>query len=232
MAYFLRTTDRKGKSYGDFQWPMEVGATVTCPDWNHQPACGGGLHGLLNGEGTQFLLGEKDDPWWIVEAEDAVYIKGKYKFQTCKVVAFGDCEEICMKMYDLTGGACPYITLTGGDMSTLTGGNRSILKGGIRSTLTGGDKSTLTGGDGSTLTGGYMSTLTGGDGSTIKGGNWSTLTGGDESILTGGFKSTLTGGDESALLFSDDSLFAVVGEAGIKPDTPYHVVVGKIVENN
>ena len=49
--YFMRTTDAQGRAHGGFQWPMEVGAIVTAPDWNPKPVCGGGLHGLLNGGG-------------------------------------------------------------------------------------------------------------------------------------------------------------------------------------
>jgi hypothetical protein len=30
--YFLRTTDKDGKAHGGFQWPMEVGATVTATE--------------------------------------------------------------------------------------------------------------------------------------------------------------------------------------------------------
>jgi hypothetical protein len=205
---FLRTTDKDGKSYGGFQWPLEVGATVTAPDWDAKPVCGKGLHGLLNGEGDASHLSPGDDAiWWIVEATDAVDLLGKHKFQTCKVIAFGKRSEVTPMLRRMTGTAVHYLmetagnrsTLTGGDGSTLTGGDRSTLTGGDYSTLTGGDGSTLTGGDRSTLTGGDRSTLTGGDGSTLTGGDGSTLTGGDYSTLTGGYGSTLTGGDRSTL---------------------------------
>ena len=36
----LRTCDQDGKSYGGFQWPLEVGTTVTAPDWSPEPECG------------------------------------------------------------------------------------------------------------------------------------------------------------------------------------------------
>jgi hypothetical protein len=43
-AIMLRTTDKDGKDYSGFQWPMQVGAVVVCPDWNNKAECGGGLH--------------------------------------------------------------------------------------------------------------------------------------------------------------------------------------------
>ena len=134
----------------------------------------------------------------------------------------------------LTGGYGS--TLTGGNRSTLTGGDDSTLTGGDDSTLTGGGDSTLTGGNYSTLTGGYCSTLTGGYGSTLTGGYGSTLTGGDDSTLTGGDRSTLTGGDDSTLIWKiwDGSRYritaAYVGEDGIKPNVPYTIKNGKVVE--
>ena len=141
---FLRTTDKHGKSYCEFQWPLEVGATVTAPDWEPSTKCGNGLHGLLNGEGDSGLLSyDADALWWIVEAADAINLDGKHKFKACRVVAFGPREEITPQLRRMTGRAvhgliegCGYrSTLTGGDYSTLTGGYRSTLTGDCRSTL-------------------------------------------------------------------------------------------------
>ena len=208
MHYFLRTTDAKGKSHGGFQWPFKISAIVTAPDWNPAPHCGNGLHGLLNGEGeSSHLSFESSSIWWIVEADSPLDLGGKHKFQTCRIVAFGNRADITSQLRRMTGGAVHGLietvgdnsTLTGGDNSTLTGGNGSTLTGGYDSTLTGGYDSTLTGGNHSTLTGGRHSTLTGGYGSTLTGGNGSTLTGGHHSTLTGGYNSTLTGGNGSTL---------------------------------
>jgi hypothetical protein len=230
MSLFLRTTDKDGKAHGGFQWPREVGAIVTAPDWRPTANCGKGLHGLLDGLGESLHLSfDADAIWWIVEADDAIDLGGKHKFASCRVVAFGLRHEVTPQLYalrpgpihglaltggygsTLTGGDWSTLTggdrstLTGGAGSTLTGGDRSTLTGGAGSTLTGGDRSTLTGGYGSTLTGGYGSTLTGGYGSTLTGGDWSTLTGGYGSTLTGGYGSTLTGGAGSTLTGGDGS---------------------------
>ena len=149
---FLRTTDRDGKAHGGFQWPMEVGASVTAPDWEPTAKCGNGLHGLLDGLGdSSHLTFAADAIWWIVEADGAIDLGGKHKFPSCKVVAFGPKHEVTPQLYAMRPGPIHGLTLTGGYRSTLTGGDGS--------TLTGGDGSTLTGGYGSTLTGGYRSTL-------------------------------------------------------------------------
>jgi hypothetical protein len=236
MSLFLRTTDKDGKAHGGFQWPREVGAVVTAPDWQPTSSCGQGLHGLMDGLGdASHLSFDADAIWWIVEADDAIDLVGKHKFASCRVVAFGPRHEVTPQLYALRPGpihglalTCGnWSTLTGGYGSTLTGGDRSTLTGGNWSTLTGGDGSTLTGGNWSTLTGGYGSTLTGGDRSTLTGGDGSTLTGGNWSTLTGGYGSTLTGGDRSTLIFlrwingRRRVLTAYVGEGGIKPGVAY-----------
>ena len=198
----LRTCDHNMQGYEGFQWPG-VGDYVEAPDWNPEPVCGGGLHGLAWGKGSASYLSSDEDAKWIVwcaeEAETVLVIQGgadKHKARRGIVLCVGSREEatICLYGHDLyqsrDSQGC-YSTLTGGDGSTLTGGDGSTLTGGDRSTLTGGDRSTLTGGDGSTLTGGDGSTLTGGDRSTLTGGDRSTLTGGDGSTLTGGDGSTL-----------------------------------------
>jgi hypothetical protein len=208
MTLYLRTTDMDGKSHKGFQWPMEVGAEVAAPDWSPEPVCGEGLHGLPNGLGDGSLLDFGPDAiWWIVEAENAVDLDGKHKFEKCRVLAFGERDEITRALHDMVPGPIHGISMTGGDDATLTGGygatltggDRATLTGGDRATLTGGDRATLTGGDDATLTGGYRATLTGGNGATLTGGDRATLTGGDGATLTGGDGATLTGGDRATL---------------------------------
>ena len=133
---FLRTTDKDGRAYNGFQWPFEVGAVVTAPDWKPNAECGHGLHGLLNGEGdASHLSSNADAIWWIVEADNAIDLRGKHKFQTCRVVAFGKREEVTPQLRRMTGGAVHCLMETGGDRSTLTGGYWSTLTGGHGSTL-------------------------------------------------------------------------------------------------
>ena len=213
-ALILRTCNADLTSHGGFQWPSEIGAVVTAPDWRDDDECGHGLHGWLFGHGDSSASNSIGSPyakWLVVEApiSSLKSLGGKVKFPSCTVRHIGDKHSATAYLLENEPRAASVavigVTLTGGDDSTLTGGNRSTLTGGYRSTLTGGDRSTLTGGDDSTLTGGYRSTLTGGDRSTLTGGDDSTLTGGYRSTLTGGDRSTLTGGDRSTLTGGDDS---------------------------
>jgi hypothetical protein len=228
MSLFLRTTDKYGRSFGGFQWPPEVGATVAAPDWEPTAKCGNGLHGLLEGLGDSSHLSTHPDAiWWIVSAENAIDLDGKYKFQSCTVVQFGDRATITAALYKLRPGPVHFLTLTGGDDATLTGGDDATLTGGNYATLTGGDGAKLIGGGYATLTGGYRATLTGGDDATLTGGDYATLTGGYRATLTGGYRATLTGGDCATLIFLRwikgyrRSLTAYVGENCIKPGVAY-----------
>jgi len=194
--YFLRTTDKDGKAYGGFQWPMQVGAIVEAPDWNPRAECGNGLHGLKDGLGNASHLSSASDAvWWIVRADDAIDLNGKHKFRRCEVVAFGDRATVTAALYALRPGPIHYLTLTGGDRATLTGGDGAKITGGDGATLTGGDWATLTGGDGAKITGGYRATLTGGDMATLIFVKW-------------------VGTHRRVLV-------AYVGEGGIEPGKPY-----------
>ena len=154
-TYYLRTCDADGKSYGGFQWPLEVGAVVEAPDWNPELECGGGLHGLHMGAGDGSLLSWDADAKWIVFSSEcsAVDLDGKSKVQRATIEHVGDRLS-----------ATTAIIALGADPARCVGYSAQCGDG---STLTGGDGSTLTGGYGSTLTGGYGSTLTGGDRSTL-----------------------------------------------------------------
>ena len=141
---FLRTTDADAKSYGGFQWPRDVGAVVEAPDWNPKPECGNGLHGLLDGLGESSHLSFNPGAiWWIVDADDAVYLDGKWKFQRCTVLDFGPRHEITARLHALRPGPIQGLCMTGGYRATLTGGAYATLTGGYRATLTGGDGATL-----------------------------------------------------------------------------------------
>src|SRR5271157_2142988 len=219
MALFLRTCNSNFTSYINFQYPNEVGAIVSAPDWDPKPECGNGLHGLLNGNGDSSLLSREESAiWMVVEAsiEECIDLDGKYKFPKCSIKYIGKREDTVQYLvqqgctfvhystntggYDSKNTGGDSSTNTGGDDSTNTGGYRSTNTGGYRSTNTGGDDSKNTGGDKSTNTGGYHSTNTGGDYSTNTGGDSSTNIGGDGSTNTGGDGSTVCGGKKSVLI--------------------------------
>ncbi|MCO7563543.1 hypothetical protein NJH48_01100, partial [Pseudomonas mosselii] len=165
----LRTCYADLTSHGGFQWPNEVGAVVSAPDWRNDNECGHGLHGWLFGQGDAGVsdsIGRQDAKWLVVEValKDVVALGGKVKFPSCTIRHIGDKQSATEYLLEHEPRAASVavigVTLTGGDDSTLTGGYGSTLTGGDDSTLTGGYGSTLTGGNRSTLTGGYGSTLT------------------------------------------------------------------------
>ena len=224
---FLRTCKPNGKSYGGFQWNIEIGGITEAPDWNPEPVCGGGLHGLLHGKGDgSYFDWRRDVLWMVCEALGPIVdIDHKIKTSKAKTLFVGDrkgatdfliaagCNPsevvgafiTCGDGSTVTGGnwsiiiADNYTFVNGGDYSTVTGGNYTIVNCGNCSTVTGGHSSTVTAGYWSTVTGGVHSTLTGGNWSTLKGGDYSIVTGGDYSIITGGNWSTLKGGHWSTV---------------------------------
>lgn len=133
----LRSCENGGRSRGGFVWPIEVGATVTAPDWNGTDECGGGLHGLPWGEGVAYC--DLSDPVWLVlrvDISEDNYRHGtgdmldKCKFKSCAIEgAFEnpkDATDMILR-YAPAGTVCNYCTLTGGYGSTLTGGDDSTL---------------------------------------------------------------------------------------------------------
>ena len=150
---FLRTCNPDGTSYGGFQWPMEVGAVVSAPDWDPKPECGNGLHGLLDGQQDSDYIITRNVVWMVVEADMDLVVDrgGKCKFPECTIKAIGTSKETTD--YLLCHGAAwtHFSTVTGDDGSTVTGGDGSTVTGGDDSTVTGGNRSTVTGGDGSIL---------------------------------------------------------------------------------
>ena len=69
-ALILRSCKADMSSHGGFVWPKS--GPVEAPDWNPEPVCGRGLHGLLWGEGNWGLLcSDFDAQWLVVEVDDA-----------------------------------------------------------------------------------------------------------------------------------------------------------------
>jgi len=86
-----------GKITTRFVWPRS--GRVECPDWNPEPKCGGGFHGLEFGEGSWSLLNEDDTPgeeWRVVRVEQADLVRlsdndaVKVKFRTGEIVYCGN----------------------------------------------------------------------------------------------------------------------------------------------
>lgn len=127
----LRTTDAQGCSHGGFQWPREIGAVVTAPDWSPDPECGRGLHGLLWGEGNVGLLSESSGAlWWVVEADAAsvVDLGDKVKVPQATVRHIGTRDEaVAWLVAQAPGHATCYARVTAGDEGTATAGHGGML---------------------------------------------------------------------------------------------------------
>jgi hypothetical protein len=228
MNYYLRTTDKDGKAYGGFQWPMEIGAIVTAPDWLPTNDCGNGLHGLLNGLGNPCHLSfETNKVWWIVAAANAIDLSGKHKFETCRVISFGSRKLITSQMNALVPGAVHGLEVGAGDDGTATAGYDGTATAVDYGTATAGDYGTATAGYNGTATAGHKGTATAGHNGTATAGYNGTATAGYNGTATAGHKGTATAGDKGVLVFESwvsgrkRLLVAYVGEDGILPNVAY-----------
>ena len=203
---FLRTCNPDGTSYGSFKWNLEIGGITEAPDWNPEPKCGGGLHGLLHGKGGWYLNWGLNALWMVCEALGPIVdLKGNIKTSKAKTLFVGDRK-----------GATDFLIASGCNPSEVVG---AFITGGDKSYIVGSDGSTLLGGDYSKVSGGHRSTVTGGYGSTLISGNYSIMTGGYGSIVTGGAGSVLS------IKHFDGKMIRVVtsyvGEDGIEPNVAY-----------
>jgi len=87
--------------WGQFQWPTQPGTEVVAPDWDPEPRCGGGLHGLLWGAGDLAYLNLGHGQTFMVvevQLDEVVALHDdKVKFPRCVVVHLGDfqsCAEL------------------------------------------------------------------------------------------------------------------------------------------
>ena len=162
--YIMKTVKADGSAYGDFVWPLGVGAQVVAPDFNTDASCGGGLHGLLNGCGNGALLNWGDGAVWIVakvpKKAQMVDLGDKVKVDRCKIVHVGNRETATTFLVDHgCSGPIVGVTATAGDGGTATAGDDG--------TATAGKWGTATAGYGGTATAGKWGTATAGDGGTL-----------------------------------------------------------------
>jgi hypothetical protein len=94
MALVLRKCKSDGSSRNDFFYG-QAGDTVTCPDWDPEAVCGGGLHGLKNGNGNWDLL--DGDDWLVIDVDEADLVDiddRKCKFRTGKIIYRGSSDGL------------------------------------------------------------------------------------------------------------------------------------------
>ena len=198
--YILKTVKADGSAYGDFVWPLEVGAQVVAPDFNTDASCGGGLHGLLNGCGNGALLNWGDGAVWIVakvpKKAQMVDLGDKVKVDRCKIVHVGNRETATTFLVDHgCSGPIVGVTATAGDGGTAIAGYRGTAIAGYGGTATAGKWGTAIAGYGGTATAGNSGTATAGSHGTAAAGDWGTATAGDGGTATAGHRGTATAGD-------------------------------------
>ena len=217
--WLLKTVAADGGAYGDFVWPLEVGAEVAAPDWSDAPKCGGGLHGLLDGRGDGGLLSWSRDAVWLVAEVPAdahlVDLGSKVKVDRCVVAHVGD-----------QASAIGFLA----DQGVVDGVVGARVVAGTDGTATAGDYGTATAGDYGTATAGTDGTATAGTDGTATAGYRGTAIAGTDGTAIAGERGTVI------LAWWDDTLDRrrwVVGEVGIdgiKADTPYRCDAGRLEE--
>ena len=135
--------------HGGFQWP-DVGGQVKAPDWNPEPICGYGLHGLLWAVGSEQYLDTSDSAKGVVFAADessAVWIDGdKVKVPEARVVFIGTVAEAAAWIDERKPSrerAGDRGTATAGYRGTATAGDRGAATAGAGGTATAGDSGEL-----------------------------------------------------------------------------------------
>ena len=158
-TYLLRTCTATGQCCDDpnaagarhhpFIWPES--GPVEASDWTPEPKCGGGLHGLIDGQGAVDLLSTAPDARWLVvecDPADVVQIdpsKGKAKRGTVIYCGAKD-GAIALLQFILPGQPIVYGTATAGDAGTATAGARGTATAGYAGIATAGDDGTATAG--------------------------------------------------------------------------------------
>ena len=205
----MRSCKKDGTSHNGFQWPLEAGVEVVCPDWKPTNESGNGFHGLLPGQNDPGVW--HGELFYFLEVDSVVDLGGKVKFEKCKVLFVGEPSDAWAWAHLNAPGPWYRGTATAGHGGTATAGHYG----------------TATAGDGGTATARHYGTATAGDGGTATAGYGGTATTGDIGTATAGHYGTATAGYGGTLCIKHwDGMryrikVAYVGEDGIKPNTPY-----------
>ena len=220
----LRTCDKDLKAHGGFQW-SESGI-VKAPDWDSEPECGNGLHGLLWGEGDGGLLNWDKDARWLVVAvkeKDIVHIGQKVKFPECRVVHVGNQKsatdvlvQYAPKNTAVVGAsitAGDYGKAAAGDYGQATAGYYGQATAGYYGQATAGSYGQATAGYAGQATAGYAGQATAGDDGQATAGYAGRATAGYAGRATAGYAGRATAGANGQATAGDDGQ-ATAGYAG------------------
>ena len=194
----LRTSDKKGRGRGGFQWPTS--GHVEAPDWVDDGECGHGLHGLLWGCGNgRYLSDDHDAIWQVVRvlAADVRDLGEKIKFPRGEVVFSGD-RSGALAYLDAHGAAdkpVVYAARTAGNCGTATAGYYGHATVGDYGIATAGNGGTATAGDWGHATAGACGHATAGDYGRATAGAYGHATAGDYGRATAGAYGRATAGD-------------------------------------
>lgn len=158
----LRTCDAQMRSSNGFVWPKS--GPVEAPDWRDDTFCGGGLHGLLWGDGDGTLVSWEPDAQWLVVEVLAVDVRAlgrQIKFRRGVVVHCGTCETATRYVAEHGGAG---LAIVGG---TATAGHFGTATAGHFGTATAGDNGTAKAGDNGTAMAGFNGTAMAGKGGMI-----------------------------------------------------------------
>ena len=191
----LRVCNADFTSRGGFQWPSEIGAVVSAPDWKANYECGNGLHGWLHGSGdysASDYCGSPEAKWMVLEvpSSEIIDLGGKVKFPSATVRFIGsksDAAEFILK----NDPAATADTIIG--LSLTAGDNRSVSVGDL-GTATAGKHGTASAGEYGSASAGYRGSAFAGEDGTASAGKHGTATAGRYGSASAGKHGTATAG--------------------------------------
>jgi hypothetical protein len=156
-VYVLRTCREDLTSYGGFQWPSH--GYVEAPDWDPSIIYGGGLHGLLWGNGWPgFLSWEPEAKWLVVRVDVPLFYLGnnEIKFQSGYVEHCGNQKS-----------AIEFIISKGVDPNTVVG--NFVKVGDYQTAVTGHYSNSVTGDRGKAISDDESASVSGVEGISVSG---------------------------------------------------------------
>jgi len=200
-------------TYNNFKWPKK--GAVEAPDWDPEPKCGKGLHGLLHGCGDAGLLYNNTKAKWLVVKilkGTSIDLKGKVKFPKGTVVYAGTKEEAVKIVAEAYPGepvvfavrhsgdngvsiSGDYGNSTSGDYGNSTSGIYGKSTSGIYGKSTSGYYGTsisdcrgtsISGNHGTSISGDHGTSISGDDGKSTSG-HYGKSTSGDYGISNSGY---------------------------------------------
>ena len=197
----LRTCNADMTSHGGFVWPTE--GPVQCDDWSDEPVCGGGLFGLLWGEGNGRRLSWDADAKWLavrVLLDDVVWVGGeKVKYPLGIVEHCGNQET-----------ATRYIAEHGGSGRAIVG--LSLVSGNSGQSVSGDSGQSVSGNSGKSVSGDGGKSVSGDGGQSVSGDTGQSVSGDGGKSLSGNSGKSVSG--DSGQSVSGNSGQSVSGNSG------------------